>query len=153
MVFLFLLLLSFLFIGSFFVCLFVLFKTKCCFIFFYKTKCCFVLLFGPCQAERCLRTCAKCTNSESSCTYAKSHPGTCFPLIHSIVSTDSVGGQQRPCSAQSDLGLRCKRMRRRHIFAWWRLILSNKTLKRCLGRALFCDWDLSCIYQATIMCT
>ena len=54
---------------------------------------------------------------------AKSHPGICPPLIHwkywvyylhSIVSNDSVSGQQKPWSdcadAQADLGLRCRHM-------------------------------------------
>ena len=47
----------------------------------------------------------------SCCTCAKSHPGICSPLKHSIVSKDSVCGQWRPWSdcayAQADLGLRC----------------------------------------------
>ena len=42
---------------------------------------------------------------------AKSDPGICSPLIHSIVANDSVSGQRRPRSdcadAQADLGLRC----------------------------------------------
>ena len=42
---------------------------------------------------------------------AKSHPGLCSPLIHSIASNDSVSGQQMPwsdcTSGQSDLGLCC----------------------------------------------
>ena len=42
--------------------------------------------------------------------HAQSHPGICSPLIHSVVSNDSVSGQQRHTSdcacAQSDVGLR-----------------------------------------------
>ena len=69
----------------------------------------------PCQAKMCLRTCAKCTNSDSSRACLKSHPGICSPLIHSIVSNDSsISGQRRPWSdcadAQADLGLRCPYM-------------------------------------------
>ena len=58
----------------------------------------------------------------SSCACTKSHPGFCSQLTHSIVFNDSVSGIQRPCSdcayAQSDLGLRCMRMSKRHNFAW-----------------------------------
>ena len=46
--------------------------------------------------------------------HALSHLGICFPLIHSIVSSDSISGQRRPrlhcADAQADLGLRCPRM-------------------------------------------
>ena len=74
---------------------------------------------GQCQARRCRRTCAKCTDSDSSRTCAKSHPGICSPLIYSIVSYDSVSGQRRPRSdcadAQSDLGLRCPHMPKTHF--------------------------------------
>ena len=45
-----------------------------------------------------------------------------YSLIHSAVSNDSVSGQRRPRSdcadAQSDLGLLCPHMYRRHIFSW-----------------------------------
>ena len=45
------------------------------------------------------------------CTGAKSHPGICSPLKHSIVPNNSVSGQRRlgsDCAdAQSDQGLRC----------------------------------------------
>ena len=53
---------------------------------------------GPCQAIRNLRTCAKCTNSNSSCACLKYHHDICSPLIHSIVSNDSVSRQQRTWS-------------------------------------------------------
>ena len=51
---------------------------------------------GPRQAKICLRTCAECTDSDSPRACAKTHPGICFPLIHSVVSNDSVSGQQDP---------------------------------------------------------
>ena len=45
---------------------------------------------------------------------AKFHSGICFPLIHAVVSNDSVSGQRRPWSdcagAPSDLGLRLPHM-------------------------------------------
>ena len=50
----------------------------------------------------------------SSCARARSHPGLCSSLIHSMVFIDSVSGRRRPRSdcanAQSDLGLRCPHM-------------------------------------------
>ena len=39
-----------------------------------------------------------CTDSDSSRACAKSHPAFCSPLIHSVVSIDSVCGQRRPWS-------------------------------------------------------
>ena len=52
------------------------------------------------------------TGSSHAC--AKSHLGICSPLIHYIVSIDSVSGKRRPRSdcanAQPDLGLRCPHM-------------------------------------------
>ena len=66
------------------------------------------------QVKRCLLTCAKCTDSDSFRTFAKSGPSICSPLIQSIAPNDSLSGQRRPWSdcadAQSDLGLRCPRM-------------------------------------------
>ena len=53
---------------------------------------------GQHQGKRCLWTCAKCLDSVSSCAFAKSHLGICSPLIHSIVSADTVSGQRRPWS-------------------------------------------------------
>ena len=57
----------------------------------------------------------------SSCVCAKHHPGLCSAVIYSVASNDSVMEQRRPRSdcadAQSDLGLRCSHMTRRHIFA------------------------------------
>ena len=52
--------------------------------------------YGPLQAKRCIRTCVKCTDSSSFRACAKSHPGICSPLIHSIVSNDSVIEQRGP---------------------------------------------------------
>ena len=47
-------------------------------------------------------------------THPPSHPVICYPLIHSVVSNDSVSGQRRPWSdcadAQADLGFRCPHM-------------------------------------------
>ena len=61
--------------------------------------------YGPYQAKRGLRASRAC---------AKAHQSICSPFIHSVVSSDSVSGQQRPRSdcadAQSDLGLRCPHM-------------------------------------------
>ena len=48
------------------------------------------------QAKSCLRKCAKCTDLDSSHTFAKSHLGICSPLIHSIVSNDSVSRSEGP---------------------------------------------------------
>ena len=49
-------------------------------------------------------------NTDLSRACAKSHPGICSPAIHSVVSSESVGGQRIPRSdcadAQADLGLR-----------------------------------------------
>ena len=46
--------------------------------------------------------------------HAKSHPQLCSPFIHSVLSNDSVSGQQMPRSdcalAQSDLGICCRHM-------------------------------------------
>ena len=98
-------------------------------------------------------TCAK-RAFRSSCACAKSHPGLCFPLTRSIVSTDSVSGQRRPWSdcafAQSDLGLHClARLARRHVFPWcglhniwwhvWHIsvqyyVQDNENLKWCLWK-------------------
>ena len=68
------------------------------------------LLTGPRWAKKCLRLCAKSIDSDSSRACAKSHPCICSSLIYSIVSNESVSGQQRPWSdcadAQADLGLR-----------------------------------------------
>ena len=55
-----------------------------------------MFIYGPCQAKMCHRACAKCPDSDSSHACAKSDPGICSPLIHSIVSNVSGGGQQRP---------------------------------------------------------
>ena len=50
----------------------------------------------------------------SFCACAKYHLVICLPFIHSVVSNDSVSGQQRPWSecadAQADLGLHCPHM-------------------------------------------
>ena len=42
--------------------------------------------------KSCLRTCANCTDSDSSCACGNSHPGVCSPSIHSIISNDFVSG-------------------------------------------------------------
>ena len=64
------------------------------------------VLFGPHQVKRYLRICAK-----SYCACAKYHPGPSSPLIHSVISNDSVSRQGRPRSdytnAQADLELHC----------------------------------------------
>ena len=53
-------------------------------------------------------------NADSSRACAKSHWGSCSPLIPSTVSNNSVSGKRRPwsdcASAQSDQGLRCPHM-------------------------------------------
>ena len=58
----------------------------------------------------------------SSCVCAKHYPGLCSAVIYSVASNDSVMEQRRPRSdcadAQSDLGLRCSHMTRRHISLW-----------------------------------
>ena len=48
-----------------------------------------MLTYGQRQAKRYLRPYGKCTDSDSSNVYAKSHPGIYSPLIQSIVSNDS----------------------------------------------------------------
>ena len=87
----------------------------------------------PRQAKRCLQTCAKGTDSDSSRVYAKSYSGICSPSIPSVVSNVSVIGQRRPWSdcadAQADLGLRCPHLAE-DVFAWLGpyncLIMKNK---------------------------
>ena len=44
-----------------------------------------ITVFGLRQAKTCLRSRAKCTSLDSFHTCAKSHPGICSPLIHSVV--------------------------------------------------------------------
>ena len=56
----------------------------------------------PRQAKICLRACGKCTYSDTTHACAKFDPGICFPLLHSIVSNDSVSGQRRPRSDCAD---------------------------------------------------
>ena len=46
------------------------------------------------QTKKVLRTCAKCTDSDSFRACMKSHPGVSSPLVHSIASNDSVSGQR-----------------------------------------------------------
>ena len=57
---------------------------------------------------------AKYTNSDLLHACARSHPGIYPPLIHSLVSNDSVSGQRRTWSdcadVQADLGLRRSHM-------------------------------------------
>ena len=56
----------------------------------------------------------KTADSYLSHACAKPHPGICFQVIHSIVSNNSVSGQQRHRSdcagALADLGLKCLHM-------------------------------------------
>ena len=68
--------------------------------------------------------------------FVRSQPGIRFPLTHSIVSNDTGSRQRRSWSncarAQSDLGLRCPQMSRRHIFAWCASnVLAYRFLKEC----------------------
>ena len=60
-------------------------------IYQWRSKNCRIYL--DYQAKMCLPAYAKCTDLCSSHAGAKSHPGSCSPLIHSIVSNDSVSGQ------------------------------------------------------------
>ena len=63
---------------------------------------------------------AKCTDSDSpTCKMhrfrfpnicPKSHLGICSPVLHSVVSSDSVSGQWRPWSDCADLGFHCPYM-------------------------------------------
>ena len=58
----------------------------------------------------------------SSWECVKYHPGLCFPLIDSVVSSNSVSGQWRPWSdctdVQADLGPSLCTYAQRHIFTW-----------------------------------
>ena len=71
-------------------------------------------IIGRPEREDFFRTFSKCTNSDSSQACRKSQPGICFPLLHSVVSDNSVSGQRRPWSdcanAQAGLDLRCPHM-------------------------------------------
>ena len=75
----------------------------------------------PRLESRCLRTFAKRTASHAYRACAKSHADICSPLIHSIVSNDSVSGQRWRGSdcvdTQADLDLRCPHILK-DIFAW-----------------------------------
>ena len=66
------------------------------------------------SSENVLSSMRKICVFTSSCIIAKYNPGLCSPLKHSIVPSNSVCGQRRPCSdcvdAQADLGLRCPHM-------------------------------------------
>ena len=53
---------------------------------------------------------------DSSHFRAKTHLGICSPLIHSLVSNDSVSGQQRPRSACTD-GLQTIHMKCQDLFS------------------------------------
>ena len=70
--------------------------------------------FWAASSENVSSNMCKIRTFRSSCTCAKSHPGLCLPLIHSIVFNNSVSGQRRPWSdcadAQADLGLRWPHM-------------------------------------------
>ena len=52
-------------------------------VFNVLTKC--IYITGQSHAKLCLRECGKCTYLDSNCALAKSHPGICLPLTHSIV--------------------------------------------------------------------
>ena len=45
------------------------------------------------KRKKCLRTRAKCTDADSCRACADSHPGSYFPLIHSIIFNGSVSGE------------------------------------------------------------
>ena len=53
-------------------------------------------LYKPRHANRCLRICAKCTDSVSFCACMKSRLDICSPLMQPVVFNDSGSGQQRP---------------------------------------------------------
>ena len=70
------------------------------------------LVGGPLQAKICLRSCAKCSDSDSSHACIKSDPGSCCSsCLHFVVSNNSVSGKRRSWldfeDAQTDLGLCC----------------------------------------------
>ena len=87
----------------------------------------------------------------SSCTCAKSHPGICFPLKHSIVSNDSVSGQRRSrsdcASAQSHLGICCPHLTWRYSLFWWAHVINIVYIiihiERTLAWQIFVLLDLS----------
>ena len=59
-------------------------------------------------------TCAKCADSDHPAHVQNYNPSLFSPLIHFVVSNNSVCGQGKPRSecadAQADLGLRCMHM-------------------------------------------
>ena len=79
----------------------------------------FPFIYAPRRAKMCGLT--------SSCACAKSHPGICSPLKHSIVANKCVCRQYRPWSdcaeAQANLVLRCPHMP--EVFAWHSHIFYN----------------------------
>ena len=52
-----------------------------------------VVTNGSCPVKKCLRTCAKCADSDLIAPCLKSQPGLCYPFIHSVISNDSLSGQ------------------------------------------------------------
>ena len=62
---------------------------------FHIMKFCYAS-YGPRQAQRCIRACAKCSGSDSSHSCAKSHPGICYQLIYSIVSMIQLANSAGP---------------------------------------------------------
>ena len=86
--------------------------------------------------EMCLRACAKYIDSDSSHACTKSDLGLCSSLIHSIVSIDSVVGEQRHWSdcANQQTRLLLSAYVRRLNFEWRALI----NLYQSLG--LFSRW-------------
>ena len=51
-----------------------------------------ISIYRPRQVKRCLQ--ARAIYMDSSRTCAKFHPGTCSPLIYSVVSNDSFSGRE-----------------------------------------------------------
>ena len=76
------------------------------------------------HVKNCLRTCATCAYSDRS-AHALSIIRVFALFIHSVVTNDSIIGQERPKIAQSELGLRCPHMLSKcHFF-----LLFQKTVK------------------------
>ena len=81
--------------------------------------------FGSRQAKMCLRACAKCTDSDS-CHAQILIWAFCSPLMHSIVSSNSVSGPRSSWSdcadTQANLVLCCSKTRLRmawHTLYWF----------------------------------
>ena len=130
-------------------------------------------MYGPHQAEMCLRACAKCTDSDLSCASAKYHPGLSL-FIHSLITNDSVSGQGRPWWNCADEHERMRRLiwifaihicpkTRYHltwpIFAWWslfghfvvELVSFFRSARRCL-RCLLKAFILASYLRFNLIC-